>query len=308
MRSINNQAGSAVELSSRRVLFKEIKSNYFFYLMILPTLLYLIIFQIYPIFESVRLSFTDLSFLKVGSGKFVGLQNYKTLLFGDPNFWPLFLNSLLWVFGSTVLQYLFAIPAALILNQKIRARGLWRGLMMVPWVTPVVIMGLIWKWIYDGDYGILNYFLHTHVVWLGNQATVWGSLLLVSLWKGLPYATLMILSGLQSIPLDLYEAAYVDGCGAWKRFQYITLPQLRPVVLVTALTSIVQSWTKFEVIWVLTGGGPGYASSTLPTYIYSKSFVMYDMGGGSAVSVIAMAFMMIFVVVYLKVYNRSTES
>lgn len=286
--------------------FQNIKKNYFLYLMIFPTVLYLLIFQIYPIFDSVRTSFTDLSFLKPGSGKFVGLKNYIGF-FNDSNFSLLLINSFIWVLGSTILQYVAAIPASLLLNQKFRGRSVWRGLMMVPWVTPVIIMGMIWKWIYDGDYGLLNYVLGTDTVWLANQSTVWPALLLTSMWKGLPYATLMFLAGLQGVPVDLYEAAYVDGCGAFKRFRYITVPMLKPVILVTALTSIVQSWTKFEVIWVLTAGGPGYATSILPTYIYTKSFVMYDMGGGSAVSVIAMLIMMVFIMIYLKVYNKRSE-
>lgn len=291
----------------KKNLSKEMRQNTFLYFMILPTLLYLLIFQIYPIIDSVRISFTNLSFLKPGSGQFVGLKNFHNLLFNDSNFWLLMRNSLIWVFGSTLLQYVVAIPASLLLNQKLAARWAWRGFMMVPWVTPVIIMGMIWKWIYDGDYGLLNYLLNTDIVWLGNESTVWPALLTVSLWKGLPYATLMFLAGLQGIPGDLYEAAWVDGAGALKRFWYVTLPMLKPVILVTALTSIVQSWTKFEVIWVLTAGGPGYATSIFPTYIYSKSFVMYDMGGGSAVSVIAMLVMMVFVALYLKIYNKYTE-
>jgi len=286
--------------------YPNIRKNYFLYLMIAPTILYLLVFQIYPIFDSVRTSFTDLSFLKPGSGKFVGFRNYVNF-FNDSNFLPLLLNSTIWVLGSTILQYVVAIPAALLLNQKFKGRGVLRGLMMVPWVTPVIIMGMIWKWIYDGDYGLLNYVLGTDIVWLANQSTVWPALLLTSMWKGLPYATLMFLAGLQGIPIDLYEAAYVDGCGAFNRFKYITMPMLKPIVLVTALTSIVQSWTKFEVIWVLTAGGPGYTTSILPTYIYTKSFVMFDMGGGSAVSVIAMLIMMVFVMIYLKVYNKNSE-
>ena len=173
--------------------------------------------------------------------------------------------------------------------------------------VPIGGMGMIWRWIYDGDYGLLNYVLGTHTIWLGERGVVWPALLFVSLWKGLPYATLMFLAGLQGIPGDLYEAAYVDGCGKWKQFINITLPMLSPVILVTALTSIVQSWTKFEVIWVLTGGGPGYATSILPTYIYSKSFKDFQMGMGSTVSVVAMLVMMVFVVLYLRVYNKSAE-
>ncbi|HBC29681.1 MAG TPA: hypothetical protein DC024_00330 [Clostridiales bacterium] len=285
-------------------MFQKFRKNYFAYLMILPTLLYLIIFQIYPIFNSIWLSFTNLSFLRPDSGNFVGIKNYIAL-FKDSNFPMLLGNSLLWVIGSTVLQYLIAVPVSILLNQKMAARGFWRGLMMIPWVTPVVIMGLIWQWIYDGDHGFLNQILGTGIVWLGNKNTVWPALLLASTWKGLPYATLMFLSGLQGIPKDLYEAGYVDGCNSWQRFKYITIPLLKPVIFVTALTSIVQTWTKFEVIWVLTGGGPGYETSTFPTYIYSKSFIMYDMGGGSAVSVISMLFMLIFILIYLKVYKKN---
>ena len=294
-------------MTKGRNILSGMRKNYYLYLFLIPTMLYLIVFQVYPIVNSFTTSFTDLQLIKPNSGKFIGLGNYVKMLTSDKNFWPIVKNTLIWVFGSTILQYFFAIPAALCLNQKFRGRSVFRGLMMVPWVTPVIIMGLIWRWIYDGDYGLLNYILGTKTVWLGNPTTVWGALLTTSLWKGMPYATLMFLAGLQGIPVELYEAAYVDGCNAWNRFTKITMPLLMPVILVTALTSIVQSWTKFEVIWVMTAGGPGYTTSILPTYIYTKSFVMYDMGTGSALSVISMLFMMIFVIVYLKVYNRNAE-
>lgn len=288
-------------------LWSDIKKYKFAYVLIFPTLLYLTIFLVYPILESIRLSFTDLSFLNPKSGGFIGLENYKNLFLADAHFWKIISNTFLWVLGSTVLQYLFAIPIATLLNQKLRLRGLWRGLVMVPWVTPTVIMGLIWKWIFDGDFGLLNYLLGTDIVWLGNELTVWPSLLLASFWKGLPYATLMLLAGLQSIPVDIYEAAYVDGCGAFKRFAYVTIPLLKPIMFVTVLTSIVQSWTKFELIWVLTAGGPGYTTSVLPTYIYTQSFSFFNMGMGSAISVVSMLIMILFIIAYLKVYRRNLE-
>lgn len=274
--------------------------NYWAYIFILPTLLYLLVFQAYPLFESIRLSFTNLSLLRPGSGKYIGFTNYRRLLCSDSNFWKIVANTVLWVFGSTVLQYAIALPTALLLDQKLAGRSLWRGLLMVPWVTPTVIMGLIWKWIYDGDYGLLNYYLGTHTVWLGNPDTVWLSLLFSSMWKGFPYATIMVLAGLQGIPKDLHEAAYVDGCGAFQRFTKITLPLLAPVLFISCLVSVVISWTKFELIWVLTGGGPGYTTSVLPTYVYTKSFIFFDMGLGSAVAVVSMVFMLLFVIVYLR--------
>lgn len=274
------------------------------YLFILPTLLYLCVFQLYPLVESIRLSFTDLSFLIPTSGHYVGFANYKELLFHDSDFWGIVGKSFFWVILSTVLQYVIAIPAAVILNQKIKLRSLWRGLMMVPWVTPIVIMGLIWKWIYDGDYGLINYYLGTHTVWLGNATTVWSALLLASTWKGFPYATVMVLAGLQGIPKSLLEAAAMDGCSKFQSFFRVTLPLLMPILAVSTMISIVITWTKFEMIWVLTAGGPGVQTSILPTYIYTKAFQFYNMGSGSAVAVLSMVAMLGFIGLYFKILKR----
>ena len=285
----------------------SLRQNYFFYLMILPTLLYLLIFQIYPIIDTVRISFTNWILTDRFSGKYVGFANYIRLFTQDSNFWTLFQNSVFWVLGSTVLQYFFAIPISVMLNQKMRARGLWRGLMMVPWVTPMVIAGMIWRWIFEGNYGLINQLFGLDIVWLADSSTVWICLLVVSTWKGIPYATLMFLAGLQGIPSDLYEAAYVDGAGPFRRFWHITLPLLSPVIMVTALTSMVATWTKFETIWTLTSGGPGYATSILPVYVYMKAFRSFEMGVGAAVAVIAMLVMTLFIIVYLKFYRKYTE-
>lgn len=288
-------------LMTLKTNYKKYSEAYWF---ILPTMLYLGIFQLYPLIESIRLSFTNLNFLIPASGNFIGLANYKELLFHDHNFWKIVGNSFFWVFLSTIFQYLIAIPAALILNQNVRFRSLWRGLLMIPWVTPIVIMGLIWKWIYDGDYGLLNYYLNTDIVWLGNESTVWLSILLASTWKGFPYATLMLLAGLQGIDKSLLEAAAIDGCSKFQVFFRVTLPLLVPVLAASAMISVVITWTKFEMIWVLTGGGPGMSTSILPTYIYSKAFRGYDMGMGSAVAVLSMIMMFIFIVIYFKMLKK----
>lgn len=295
--------------AGKRSVLAEIARNRFAYLLIAPTVLYLLLFQMYPLVESIRISFTDLSLIKPGSGSYIGLENYKNLLFDDPQFWQIFRNSFLWVFGSTVLQFALAIPAAMVLNEKLPMRGFWRGLVMIPWVTPVVVMGIIWKWIYDGDYGLFNYYLHalhitdSNIVWLGNEFWVWPALLFTSMWKGFPYTTLMCLAGLQGISQDIYEAAFVDGADAVKRFWYITMPLLMPVVFVTGLVCIISTWTKFEVIWALTGGGPGYATSILPTYVYTQSFKFFELGMGSAVAVISAVFVFIIVSIYLKAFK-----
>lgn len=272
----------------------------FVYFMLLPTILYLAIFQVYPLIESIRLSFTDLSLLMPGSGKYVGLDNYVRIFTSDSNFYPILLNTFKWVICTTPLQIVMGAVAALLLNQKIRLRGLWRGLAMAPWVTPMVITGLMWKWIYDGSYGLLNYYLGTDLIWLGNDRTLWPALFLVSMWKGFPYVMVMLLAGLQGISEDLYEAASIDGCGGLKRLYYVTLPSILPVLRVTTLLILIQQWTRFELVWSLTQGGPGYRTSVLQTYVYSKSFKFYQMGEGSAVAVISALMVLIVMIVYLR--------
>lgn len=284
----------------------------FGYLLLAPVVLYIVLFQFYPLFETVRLSLFNYSLITGNAMTFVGLDNYVHLIAEDKNFWPIFKNSLVWVLGSTALQFAVAIPAALILNARIPSRGLWRGLIMVPWVSPVVIIGIIWKWIFDGQYGLANHYLKAfhllseNIVWLGDERWVWPALLLTSAWKGFPYVALMLLSGLQGISREMMEAALVDGARGWQRFRYVTLPLLRPIMYTTGLVSIVSSWTKFEMIWVLTNGGPGFATSILPTYLYTHAFQYFDLGMGAAIGTLSMLLVILIVLVYQRLFNKET--
>lgn len=265
----------------------------FAWALILPTLLYLVAFQLYPLIQSVALSLTDLSLTRAGTGKFVGLANYYYLLREDPYFWQVFRNTFFWVIVCSIGQYLVAVPAALVLNAKLRCRALWRGLMMVPWVTPVVVVGIMWRWILDGESGLLNYYLSAiglidkPIVWLGNDFWVWPAVISASIWKGFPYQTLMLLAGLQGIPKEVLEAAEVDGASPVQRFFLIIFPLLTPVTVVLLSVTLVTTWTKFDLIWVLTEGGPGFATSILPTYVYSNAFVFYKLGLASAVATLS---------------------
>ncbi|RAV16123.1 carbohydrate ABC transporter permease [Paenibacillus contaminans] len=286
------------------------KQMTFGYLLLSPVVLYIVIFQFYPLFETIRLSFFDYSLLHGKGMTFAGLGNYKDLLTADDHFWSIFRNSILWVFGSMILQFLLAVPAAVLLNRKLRLRGLWRGLLMVPWVSPVVIVGIVWKWIYDGQYGLMNEYLkllhvlQDNIVWLGDAFWVWPALLLTSTWKGFPYITLMMLSGLQGISGEMKEAAHIDGATAWQRFRFVTLPLLKPIMYVTGMVSIIGSWTKFEMIWALTNGGPGYATSILPTYLYTQAFVYLDLGKGAAVGTLSMLFVLAIIAAYAGLFGK----
>ena len=256
---------------------RSIKRNAFAYILILPTALYLLVFQLYPLVESLRLSLTDYNLL-MPETNFVGLKNYIFLLTQDERFWPIVINSFKWIGISLVFQLGIGLAAALILNRKFAGRGLWRGLTMVPWVIPVVVVGIMLKWMGDYNYGLINYYLkELHIIseyvnWFGDRSWVWPSLIMSAAWKGFAYPAVMFLAGLQGIPSEMYEAAFVDGANAFKKFWHITLPMLKPVLIVTGVVQIITGWTKFEMIWVLTNGGPGFATSILPTYIYTNSF------------------------------------
>lgn len=285
----------------------------FGYMLLAPAVLYLIAFQFYPLFETIRLSLFDYSLISSKGMSFIGLDNYIYLLTEDNKFWKIMWNSLVWVIGSTVFQFAVAIPAALILNTKLRSRGLWRGLMMVPWVSPVVIIGIVWKWIYDGHNGLANHYLtawhviQENIVWLGDEFWVWPALLLTSVWKGFPYIALMLLSGLTGISKEMMEAAEMDGATAWQRLIRIVLPLLKPIMYVTGMVSIVSSWTKFEMIWALTNGGPGFETSILPTYVYTNAFVYYDLGRGSAIAALSMVVVLLLVGIYAKLFGKEND-
>jgi multiple sugar transport system permease protein len=276
------------------------------YLLLLPSVAYLLGFTIYPILNVFYLSTTDLHLVKSLVPRFIGLGNFQDLLWNDPDFRRILGNTFLWTFGSTALQFILGLTTSLILNARLPWRGFWRGVMLVPWVTPIIVVGIIWRWIYDGSYGLLNYYLNAlgllnrYVVWLGEDLAVWPAILLASLWKGYPYMCLMLLAGLQTIPQDVYEAADVDGATGLRRLWYVTLPLLKPVASIVTLVALVLTWNNFQMIWVLTEGGPAYATSVLATYVYTKGFVFFQLGSGAAVATLSILVILIVCVIYAR--------
>jgi len=284
----------------------------FAYALILPTVLYLLISQLYPLAETIRLSFTNTHLVRKSS-EFVGLANFQTLLFEDENFWMIFRNTFFFVLVPIFTQFLVAIPAALLLNSKHRFQGLWRGLVMVPWVMPMVVVGLVLKWLLDFHYGLVNATLEDlklisePVNWFGDGIWVYLTIIFASTWKGFAYPTIMTLAGLKGISEELYESAQIDGAGGLKKFWYITLPMLKPVLLVSGVVTLITGWTKFEMIYILTNGGPGYATSTLPVYIFTNSFGSFRLGLGAAVASISTVVVLIMAFAYWKFFMEKEE-
>lgn len=259
------------------------------YVLLIPLILTLFILLAYPIASAIWITLQDKT---IGmEGRFVGLANYSELLFEDAFFWQVVRNGFVFTFGSVFLKLTIGMIMALVLNQPLRWRGLWRGLLLMPWVAPTVVTALSWRWILDLT-GVLNLTLRDlglmkiSVPWLAQYGTALLSLVLVNTWRGFPFFGITLLAGMQAIPQELYEAAEMDGASVWQRFRFVTLPSLRTVILVVTILSVIWTFNDFSIVWLLTGGGPGHATDVFATYTYKLGFVTSRLGYGQTVSVI----------------------
>ena len=236
--------------------------------------------------------------------KFIGLGNYKRLL-TDVHFWHstyiTILFAIVAVFCETVLGMFYAV----VINEKFRLRGLMRAIVLIPWAIPTIISARTWQLIYNYNYGLLNYlFVHFHlshhaINWLGTSTSAFSSIVVADVWKTAPFMAILFLAGLQAIPESLYEAARVDGASLSQQFWRITLPLLRPVIVIALIFRTIDSLRIFDLIYVLTGGGPGGSTSSISIYGF-KAYILGDFGYGSTVSVFTFFVILIFTIFYLK--------
>src|SRR5262249_126249 len=258
------------------------------YLGLLPALSVLAFVIAWPLYEAVRMSFFDI-YLLTGFLKetFVGAENYVRFV-RDPNAPTYLVNTLIYVVGGTAGQFVVALTLALILGRRILFAAFWRGLAIVPWAMPITVTAMVWKWILNGQWGILNYvlvqvgILDEYVSWLSSPIWLWPSILVVNVWAGFPFMFINLLSGLQGIPREIYGAGRIDGGGAGALFWRITLPLLRPVIAALVLLSVIVHLREFATLWVLTSGGPGIRSTTLSPLVYVTSFRYFRLGYGAA--------------------------
>ncbi|HEX9769540.1 MAG TPA: sugar ABC transporter permease [Kiloniellales bacterium] len=276
------------------------------YLYLLPVFLILGLVVALPLFETLRLSFHEVYLLKgLGKETFIGLQNYFKF-FQHPNASVFALNTLIYVSGGVTGTFLAGLGLALLLSQRLFLRSFWRGLALVPWAMPITVTAMIWKWVLDGQWGILNYVLSrlglvdNYVSWLSSGTWLWPAILAVDVWALTPFMFVNFLSALQSIPRELYEAARIDGAGPWITFWRITLPMLRPVIMTVLLISVILHLREFAIIWILTSGGPGVSSTTLSPLVYIESFRYFRMGYGAAIGIILMSGSLLFTWFYLR--------
>jgi len=277
------------------------------YLFVLPLVVLVLLLIAYPLGSAVYLSLTE---KYVGyPPRFVGLKNYVELT-GDPVFRKVIWNSAVFTVASVTVKLLIGLLMALSLHQALFARRLVRGILLLPWVVPTVITALAWHWMFDALRGFINVSLETlgligePIAWLGQPSTAMMAVVVVNIWRGFPFFGVSLLAGLQAIPADLYEAAAVDGASATQRFRHVTLPGLRPVIFVTALISTIFTLNDFNIVYVMTRGGPGIATHILATYTYEVGFQALRWGRAVAVSMYLMPLVVVLIVVLARRLTR----
>ena len=276
--------------------------------LIFPCLIIIFGFIFFPVAYSFWLSFTDKHAL-YPEYDYIGLGNYL-MLNGEPDFWMSVWRGAIFAVGTVVLQVILGLAAALVLNQTFRGRGFVRGITLFPYMLPTIVTILLWKWLLSATYGPVNYvlqaigFIEMPIIWLG-ESWIMMSTILVGVWQFFPFVVITLLARLQTIDLELYEAAAIDGASAWKRFFFITLPQLRVVLLVVILLRTFFMFTKFDVPWLMaTGGGLQRLVANMPVYAFRRTFGQLQAGEGAAVSVLLFLMLVLLTIVYFTIQRK----
>lgn len=300
-KSLTVPAPSAFDSVSRRLRSRHITPYYY----LLPTLIPLLLLTLYPLLRGIYLSFTNYNAYNKDTS-LTGFQNYVELLTGDTLFWGAFFNNLIWTVGVVALSYVLGLITSIALNERIPGRTFFRGIALIPWVCPAVVAGLTWRWIYDPNFGLLNYLLiqlgiiDHNIGWLSDKNTALIACMIVAVWKMLPFSIVMLLAGLQAVPEELYEAAAIDGAGTMGRFRYITLPLLNRVGKISILLSTIWAFNQFDSVYVLTGGGPGNRTMLLSIMAYQNAFRYFKVGYASAIGVIMLLMLLLPIMLYTK--------
>jgi len=259
--------------------------------LILPAFIVLLLVYAYPILRAFWLSVYTQNLGTELQRVFSGFSNYQRMA-NDGRFWQSLWNTTIFTTASVLLELILGIGVALILNQSFRGRGIVRTITLIPWALPTAIMGVAWAWIFNDQYGVVNDILHrlglidTGISWLGDPTLATIAVIFADVWKTTPFIALLLLAGLQSISHDLYEAHSLDGATPWQSFWKITVPLLMPQIVIALLFRFAQAFAIFDLIQVMTGGGPGGATETVSIYIYSTVMRYLDFGYGSALIVV----------------------
>lgn len=280
--------------------------------MLTPAIIFLALMIAFPLGKVVHDAFSHVHLINKSMTGFAGVENFKTVV-SDEHFGQAVKNSILWTIFSVLGEYIMGLTTAVLLNQKFRGRAVFRTFIFIPWLVPIIVAGMTWDWLLNPEFGIINYMLtnlnivDTPINFLGDSKYALATVIFVNIWRSFPYYTISFLSAMQSIPGDLTEAAAIDGAGVFRRFFSVTLPQLRSVSLVIIFIHVIWTAVNFDFIWVMTEGGPNYATETLPIMIYRYSMKKFDVGAASALSTMMFTVMVVLFIFYYRKRTKISE-
>jgi multiple sugar transport system permease protein len=266
------------------------RDRLYFLLLIGPPFLIIFILTVAPFFYSLYLSTWKMNFAMPGSIRFIGLENFRYMVMEDPYFWTIIRNTAVQVFGTVSLQVVIGVLLALLFSRAARGMNIARSLLMLPMMATPVVIGVIWRFMVNPEFGIINYLLSLLRIpgpdWLGRPGLAMATIIAADVWLSTSFVTIILIAGISSLPIEPFEAATVDGASSWQSFFYITLPLLSPVIWVAVMFRLIDALKRFDSIVIMTAGGPGNATETLNLFAYSNAFTMMDAGYGSALAVL----------------------
>ncbi|MBB5874473.1 multiple sugar transport system permease protein [Allocatelliglobosispora scoriae] len=289
---------------------RPLSNKTFGFLLTLPALVLFGAIVLYPLVGSLTTSLFEQSLVQEGR-EFVGLDNFRAVL--DDQFWPVLWNTLVFTALGTLVPFILGFALALALNTRLPGRAVLRGAFLFPWVIPGVVVSFAWLWIFNANYGLLNGILvrlgliAEPVSWLGDPDTAMWAVIVAKSWASFPWIMVMLLAGLQTVPSVLHEAAGMDGAGVLRRFWHVTLPHLRGIIGIVVLLEIIWNFQHFDMIYVLTGGGPAGATTTFAVAVYDTAFKGFDLGRAGALGALWLVLLLVLVVVYVRFAEREEQ-
>jgi multiple sugar transport system permease protein/N,N'-diacetylchitobiose transport system permease protein len=305
-------AGRPVGAMGRPTLRTRTREVRFALLLLIPSAIVVFGIVIYPILRTLYTSFYDVNSPFPGSYPFIGLQNYTDAL-GNPDFWSAVKRTAYFTVVSTGLELVFGLGIALLLNAPLRARWLFRSIVVLPWALPTIVNGALWRYMFNAQYGVLNALLtqvglqdHYHA-WLTSPTFALHAVILADVWKNTSLVAFILLAGLTTIPRDVYEAARIDGANALETFWYITLPRLKTAIVIVLVLRTIEAFKVFDIIYVMTRGGPANGTQSVTLYTYQQAFSNELFGYGAALAYLIVLFIAVFAVIYMRAI-RSDEA
>jgi len=280
-------------------------------LLLVPAAVIFSIVVILPIAKGVSVSFCEYKLANLDNPTWNSFGNYKNI-FKDAEVFIYLKNTIIYVFSTVVIQFLIGMMIALLMNKEIRYRGLFRGIFMIPWTIPSVVVAILWRWMLQEQFGVINYLLYffhftesVNISWIQDTSLAMVSVIIAAVWRQLPYTMVMLLAGLQSVDNNLIEAATIEGANKYQIFSNVTIPFIRPVMYAAIWISVLDNFQMFTIVYNMTGGGPIEATTTLSLATYKRAFTSYNFGEASAIGVIWMIILIGATIYYNKLSSKN---